>query len=275
VDREETIAMISRFRIAAPALLLLATAAFAAEDIKPEALLDKYVEVTGGRAAYEKIQTEIATGTLEITGMGLTGTLTSYRAAPNKSYTVIEFSGGAGKAEEGSNGEVAWAMNAMQGPRIKEGDERASALRRDALNADIRWRDFYKKAELAGTEDVSGKACYKVVVTPNEGGAETRYYDKSSNLLVKVVLPITTPEGAMNAEIDLSDYRDEGGILVPHTISQKIPGADILVKIESVKRNPDIPADRFNLPAEIKALTADKKPDKKPDTKPETKPEKK
>ena len=255
--------MISRFRIAFPALLLLAAPAFAADDIKPEAILDKYVEVTGGRAAYEKIKTEVATGTLEITSIGLSGTLTIYQAAPDKAYTTIEFSGGVGKAEEGSNGQVAWAINGMQGARIKEGDERASSLRRDALNADIRWRDFYTKAELAGTEDVGGKACYKVVLTPNEGGAETRYYDKSSNLLVKVVMPITTPEGAATAEMALSDYRDEGGILVPHTISQKVPGADILVKIETVKHNPEIPAGRFDLPAEIKALTADKKTDEK------------
>lgn len=249
--------MISHLRIATPALLLLAAAAFAADDIKPEAILDKYVEVTGGRAAYEKIQNEVATGTLEITGMGLSGTLTSYRAAPDKSYTVIDFAA-VGKAEEGSNGEVAWAVNGMEGARIKQGDERAATLRGDALHGETRWRDFYKKAELAGTEDVDGKACYKVVLTPNEGSAETRYYDKSSSLLVKIVLPITTPQGAMTAEVRLSDYRDESGILVPHTILQKVPNADVLVKIESIKRNTEIPAGRFDLPAEIKGLMTDK-----------------
>jgi hypothetical protein len=35
------------------------------------------------------------------------------------------------------------------------------------------------------------------------------------------------------------------------------------VKIETVKHNPEIPAGRFDLPAEIKALTADKKTDEK------------
>jgi len=255
--------MISRFRIAIPALLLVAAAASAADEIKPEAILDKYIEVTGGRAAYEKIKTEIATGTLEITNIGLSGTITVYQATPDKAYTVIEFAGGVGKAEEGSNGQVAWAVNGMQGPRIKDGDERAGALRHDALNADIRWRDFYKKVELAGTEDVGGKACYKVVLTPNEGAAETRYYDKSSNLLVKLVMPVPTPDGSMTAEMTLSDYRDEGGILAPHTVTQKVPGADILVKIESVKHNAEMPAGRFDLPAEIKALMTDKKTDEK------------
>jgi len=261
--------MFLRFRITLPALLLLAAAgaAVAADDVKPEAILDKYVEVTGGRAAYEKIKTEVTTGTLEITGMGLNGTLTIYQAAPDKSYTVIDFAA-MGKAEEGSDGQVAWSINGMQGARIKEGDERATTLRRDALNADIRWHDFYKKAELAGTEDVAGKACYKVVLTPNEGSPETRYYDKSSNLLVKLVMPITTPQGAATLEMGLSDYRDEGGILMPHTITQKVADADILVKIESVKRNAEIPAGRFDVPAEIKALqTGNKTGEKKTETK--------
>ncbi len=248
---------ISRLRIAVPSLLLLATAAFAADDVKPEAILDKYVEVTGGSAAYEKIKTEVASGTLEISGMGLNGTLTNYRAAPNKSYTVIDLAG-AGKAEEGSDGKVAWSMNGMEGARIKQGDERALALRNDAFHMETRWRDFFKKTELAGSEDVNGKPCYKLVLTPNEGAAETRYYEKSSNLLVKIVVPVTTPEGAATAELGLGDYRDEGGIITPHTISQKLPNVEVLVKITEIKRNTEIPASRFDLPTEIKALMTDK-----------------
>jgi len=253
--------MISRIRIATPAILLLAAGAFAADDIKPEAILDKFVEVTGGRAAYEKIKTEMATGTVEV--MGMSGTLTSYKAAPDKSYSLVDFSAGPGKFEEGTNGNVAWAMDGMQGSRIKDGDERAAALRNGALNVETHWRDFYKNAELTGTEDVNGKACYKVLLTPKDGAAETRYYDKSSSLLVKVVMPVTTPDGAATAEITLSDYRDEDGILSPHSIAQKLPSVEIAVKIQSVKHNTDMPAGRFDLPAEIKALTADKKTDDK------------
>ena len=110
---------------------------------------------------------------------------------------------------------------------------------------------------------MGGKACYKLVLTPNDGAAETRYYDKSSNLLVKAVMPVTTPQGAVTAEMVLGDYRDEGGILTPHTITQKLPNAGDSGEDLSVKHNPDIPASRFDLPAEIKALMTDKKPDDK------------
>ena len=256
--------MISRLRIAVPALLLLAPAAFAAEDMKPEAIMDKYIEVTGGKAAYEKTKTQIITGTVEV--MGMSGTLTTYQAAPDKSYGLVDFSAGPGKFEEGVSGGVAWSIDGMQGARIKEGDERTLAVRNAAMYKDPHWRDYYKKAELAGTEDVAGKACYKVVLTPNEGAAETRFFDKTSGLLVKVVQPIITPEGSATAETSMSDYRDEGGVLSPHTITEKLPNFELSIKIQSVKQNPEIAADRFDLPAEIKALA-----DKKTETKTEKK----
>jgi len=249
----------SRVRLAIPILMLSGVALFAADDVKPEAILDKYVEVTGGRAAYEKIKTELATGTVEV--MGMNGTLTSYRAAPDQAYSVVDLSG-LGKFEEGSNGQIAWAMDPMQGARIKEGNEKAAALRSAALYMETHWRDFYKDEKLAGSEDVGGKACYKLILTPNQGGPETRYYDKTSNLLVKVILPVTTPQGEMTAEMDFSDYRAEDGINTPHTIEQKLPTADIVVKIQHVKHNVDIPAGRFDLPAEVKAL-ADNPAEKK------------
>ena len=40
----------------------------------------------------------MATGTLEISSLGINGTLTIYQAAPDKSYTVIDL-GGIGKAK--------------------------------------------------------------------------------------------------------------------------------------------------------------------------------
>jgi hypothetical protein len=238
--------------------LLLAPAAVPAADPTAEAIMDKSVEATGGRAAWDKLKTEVAKGSLELTAMGMKGDLTMYKAAPDKSYTVIDFPG-FGKAEEGSNGQVAWASNAMQGARIKEGDERAMALRNASLQGDAHWRDFYKKAELAGTEDVDGKPCYKVILTPNEGSQETRYYDKSSGLLVKALVPLVTQEGPVTAEARLADYRDEGGLLLPHTITQKLPNTDIIIKIDSFKHGETIPDNRFDLPDDVKALV-NKKP---------------
>src|SRR5260370_28749977 len=147
----------------------------AAADLpKAETILDKYIEVTGGKAAYEKNHSEVTTGKMEFTGKGISGTVMSYRADPDKTYTEVEIAG-IGKIREGSDGKVAWSLSAMQGPHLKEGAEKAQALQAGKSNAEVRWREIYKQAETAGVEQVDGKDCYKVVLTPNEGSPVTKY----------------------------------------------------------------------------------------------------
>src|ERR1044071_8344064 len=98
-----------------------------------EAILDKYIAVTVGKAAYEKAATQGFTAVMEFTGKGVTANLTMYHAEPNKSYMVTEIQG-IGKMEEGTDGDIVWERSAIKGPRIKSGEERAVSLR----GADIR-----------------------------------------------------------------------------------------------------------------------------------------
>jgi len=233
--------------------LALAGALSAAELPKGEAILDKYVEVTGGKAAYARVHSEVSTGTMEFKSVGLKGRMTAYTAEPGKRYTEMDIEG-VGKMSEGTDGDVAWSMSAMQGNHVKEGDERAESLLQAKFNADLNWRDQFKSAETAGIETVDGKECYKVLLVPKSGGTHTRWYDKDSNLLVKMSMTAKTPMGELATESVLSDYRKEGDILMPHKIVSKVATMEIAMIIDSVKLNPEIPKDRFDIPDEIKAL---------------------
>jgi hypothetical protein len=237
------------------ALVLGAAGAMAAADDLPKAetILDKYVEVTGGKAAYAKIHSEIATGTMTLGAMGITGKLTTYQAEPNKQLVEINIEG-MGKVMEGTNGDVAWGLSAMQGPRIKEGEEKAKALESARLNSEAQWRDVYKTVETAGVEQVDGKDCYKVVLTPKTGSPVTKWYDKDSNLLVKNAATVKTAMGEISSESMLSDYRKEGDLLVPHKTVSKAMGQEFTITIDTVKHNAEIPKEKFDLPEEIQAL---------------------
>ena len=69
----------------------LAGALAAAQPLpKAETILDRYVEVTGGKAAYEKHTHQTMTGTLSFPEQGLSGKLTRYSMAPDKEYSVVE-----------------------------------------------------------------------------------------------------------------------------------------------------------------------------------------
>ena len=226
----------------------------AAADLpKGETLLDKYIEVTGGKAAYAKIHSDTTTGTMEFKAMGLKGKITTYAAEPDKMHSEVTFEG-IGKMQEGSNGEVAWSLSAMQGPRVKEGDEKAESLLHAKFNADLNWRDQIKTAETVGVETVEGKECYKVVLTPKTGSPITRWYDKESNLLIRMSMVSKNAMGEIPTDSVIGDYRKEGDVLMPHKVVTKAATMEIVMTIDSIQHNPEIPKDRFAIPDEIQAL---------------------
>src|ERR1039457_4097444 len=108
---------------------------------------------------------------------GVNGWVTSYRMEPDLAHTPIVLEG-IGKITDGSDGKVAWANSAMQGPHLKEGAERAQAMQTTRFNGELHWHKTNKPAEPTGVEAVDGKDCYKVVRPPAEGSAVTHFYDK-------------------------------------------------------------------------------------------------
>jgi zinc protease len=234
--------------------LLFAAALSAADDLpKGETILDKYVEATGGKAAYAKVKSDVSTGEMTLGAMGLKGKLTSYSQAPDKRLMEITIEG-IGKLSEGSNGEVAWSHSAMQGPRLKEGEEKAEALLQGKHGADAQWRDLYTSAQTTALETVDGKECYKVVLTPKSGKPQTRWYDKNSGLLIKMAMTSKSPMGEIAVESLLSDYKKEGDLLLPHKVVTKLAGQEMGMTIDKIEQNVEIPKEKFEPPAEVKAL---------------------
>lgn len=238
------------------ALLLLACGPAFAQGLPPAgSLLDRFIEVTGGQAAYDARKSEIAHGTVELAAMGLKGKVTRYAGA-NDSYRLVMELPGIGTMETGVKDGVVWERSELLGPRIKSGTERAEALREAKLNANARWRELYPKVETTGEEVVDGEECYKVLMTPEEGPAETLYLSKRTGLAKKMTAVASTQMGDIPAEILFQEYKDLGGILTPSKVTEKAAGQEITITIDAVEVNPQIPASRFDLPADVAALAA-------------------
>jgi len=243
------------------AVVLSFSLARAADDLpKADTILDKFVEATGGKAAYQKHHNEISKGSLSIAAVGVKGDLTSYRAEPDKSYTEIDM-GGMGKMTEGSDGKIFWQNSSMQGPHVKEGAEKTQAELSAKFNAELNWRDLFKDVKTVGTDTVDGKECYKVQLTPADGSPLTQCYDKESGLMVKMTMTAQTPMGEQTVDSFATDYRKEGDVLMPHKIKQVVAGMEMVFTVDSVTFDGDIPADKFAVPDDIKALV--NKTDKK------------
>jgi hypothetical protein len=241
-----------------PALALLAASLplFGADETLPsvDAVYDHFVAATGGRAAHEARHALIEHATIDFAKQGLKGSLTIYEAAPDKYLGVTELPG-IGKIAAGSDGEIAWENSALQGPRIKQGVERSDALRDGAFNPFLQWQKLYAKGETAGSETVESHDCYRVVLTPKEGKPMTEFYDKKSGLLVKTMATVTSQMGEVNAEVLYDDYRkDSDNVLSPHRRVERAAQQEVVIQIDSVEVNPELPKDRFDLPIEVRAL---------------------
>ena len=241
----------------AAGVLWLATALLNAQDKTDPptaaAVIQRYIDVTGGKAAYDANNSEISTGTFSVGAAGINGTIKEYAAAPAKAYAAIDIPG-VGLMEEGTDGKIAWENSALQGARILTGDEGAAAMRKAASDAVTNWKKYYKSAELAGTDTVDGKTCYKVVMTPEKGPAETDCYDRETGYLVKTSATYDTPMGPVPSEMLMSDYRKQGDMTIPFHIQEKLAGQQFDIKLDKVELNASVPDSRFEPPSAVKAL---------------------
>lgn len=240
-------------------LLLLAFASLAFGQGAPTAqsVLDRYVEVTGGQAAYGKVKTMTATGTMEIQGQNVRGEVRMYRAEGSKYYQVVELPG-IGKQEDGSNGTVVWDKTVL-GPRIKTGAERflatcasgaLSEYGRGALEKD----SCYSKVEYVGEEMLNGKGVHRLRLTPKEGKPEEHFFEKDSGLLVKTRMILPSPMGEIPITTTVVEYRKVEGITTPVKLKNEMGAVAMVLAFQTVKFNEAIPETMFALPPEIAAL---------------------
>src|SRR5665213_3213911 len=121
-----------------------AVPAFGADLPTGESLLAHFVDVTGGEAAWAKVRTAVMDGGIDMAGRNFVGNVQIVEQG-EKSYMSMEFSG-IGKVEECYDGANAWEVSAVSGPRVIEGDEKASIRRASSIAIITGWRDLYSKA---------------------------------------------------------------------------------------------------------------------------------
>lgn len=234
---------------------LAACTAFAADEAQPEAgmILDHYIEVTGGKEAYAKHTSEIQSGTLDYSAQGVKAKITRYASEPDNYLASVEITG-IGRVDTGVTNGIAWENSVVLGPRIKSGDERALAMQEATFNGTLNWRKLFPKVETTGMETVGGEECYKILLTPKEGRAETMYFSRKSGLLVKSSTVAATQMGDVPVEMLYSKYIEANGVRFPSVITQKAAGQEFTITIEDVRVNVDIPVERFALPDEVRAI---------------------
>src|SRR6202007_1848140 len=82
-------------------------------------ILDKYVEASGGRAAWRKLNSRVSKGTIEVPAMNLSGTVEMREKAPNRLIVTVTMSGAV--FSQGFDGSAGWSSDPQNGLREQKG----------------------------------------------------------------------------------------------------------------------------------------------------------
>ena len=223
----------------------------------PEEVLEKHVEALGGRENLAKHKSSISTVKLTINPVGVGGSMTVVQSKP-KGYIKGEITG-IGTVESGYDGQVAWENNPVTGPRVLEGEE-AVMTTFEFRHGPEEYKAAYEKMEVLGEATVDGKPAWKLSLTPKGVTSPiVSYFSKSSGMLLKTEMEMNTPMGRIRMESVPQDYREVEGIMVPHRIVQKMLNIEQVIELQKIEVNPEVPAQRFEPPAEVKKLIEQRK----------------
>jgi zinc protease len=210
-------------------------------------ILDHYLQAVGGRDAWMKLTSRVSTGTIDIPAANISGTLDLKEKAPNQTLAVVTLGGAAFR--QAFDGKVGWSDDPRSGLRELSGDE-LEETRRDAdFSHPVDMRILYKKFVVLDAEKVDEHDAFLMEVTPENGAPEKMYFDSATGLLIRVVSQRHTPDGVTPIQIDVSDYREVDGIMLPFSIHQAAGEMEFTMKLNEIHHNVDIDSAQFSKPA--------------------------
>ena len=182
-----------------------------AVDEEAKQVIMKYVRAIGGDGAIKAIKNYSLTMEADVQGQTMTQTLVK---EGNERMASVTSAGGMTMMEQRYNDGKGKMI--MQGQELPANPMIDAALKGEtALFPVVAMLEDMDAVTMKGTETLNGKEVAVItVVTPT--GSSDHYFDVASGLEVRSV------KSAMGQKVttDLSDYKDVGGVLMPHTLTQ-------------------------------------------------------
>lgn len=210
-------------------------------------IIDKYVKAIGGREALLKHKSRFQTGTIELTPMGVKGTVESYSRSDNRSLTKVSLAG-VGDILDAFDGTTGWTSNPLQGSRVKEGKELQQAKRLSTFGREANLDTIYSGLTVRGVEKVGDRDAYVVVASSEGLPDDILYFDMETGLMLRSDSIVIAPEGQQATSTFYEDYRDVGGVKSAFKIRAKTPAFEINTVVSEIKYDVTIEDSKFKRP---------------------------
>jgi predicted Zn-dependent peptidase len=211
-------------------------------DLTATKVIEKYIEAIGGRENLQNINSYKRVASVSMGGRTIT--IKEIRKAPGKFATITEMNGNV-MQKQVYNGKKAMASSMGQKREIT-GKKLKNMKYQAKLFKFLKYDELGVKLELQGIENVDGEDVYKIKVTNPAGKHHYDYYSVDSGLKIKTKSKQQTRQGKVTTIQKYSDYKEENGVLFPHTIN--ISGMrSMTLTVDSYKINQEIDDSAFEL----------------------------
>lgn len=221
-------------------------------------IIEKFIQATGGRSAYQSISTEAINAEIAFPAQNVKFPIVMY-AAKNKSYASLDIPS-LGKFEFGNDGSTGWERSVVLGPRLQPHSAIGGFLGPTA-NDVLHWTESDVNLRTLAEEDVNGSTCYKVKFGVDVSGqpSSTAWFEADTGLLVKVTNVVAQHAAPVTVETTFSDYRSHGNFKIAHHIETKVAGQQAVIDIAEFSINAPLHENIFELPPDVRALRDKKK----------------
>jgi outer membrane lipoprotein-sorting protein len=214
-------------------------------------LIEKNIQAKGGREKLKAMNTLRMTGKMTL-GQGMEAPFTMEMARPNKMRVEFTIQGMTGiQAYDGKSGWLVMPFMGKKDPEEMPSDQvKVMEEQADFDGILMDYKDKGHQVEYAGKDEMEGTPVHKLKVTKKSGDVNTLYLDAETFLELKVTGKTKMGDKEIEGETMLGDYKEVGGVVMAHSIEQKAAGmpAGMVMTIEKVEVNPDLPAERFVMP---------------------------
>lgn len=202
-------------------------------------ILEKMIEAQGGRDHLAKVKDSSMSGSMELTQMGMSGTISMHSKEPNKMRMDIEVMGMI--ITQATDGETAWQINPQTGSVEDMTEQQAQEFNRQAIgNASLlnpeKYGITYTYKE---TEKIEDKDYFVLEQTFADGFKATLWIDSKTYLHHKTKALSTNQMGVeVDTETFLSDYKKVEEMMFPQSITIYQDGEEFLtMTVTEVKFN--------------------------------------
>ena len=208
-------------------------------------IIEKSIAAMGGRAAIEKVNTRVMSGTITLTTPAgdIPGTIEIYNARPNKVRTVIKadlsaFGAGPLVIDQRFDGTSGYVLDSLQGNRDITGNQLENMKNNSFPHPFLTYKAMGTVVKMGAKEKDGAGEAYSLTIEGTTGSPIRQLIDAQSFLPTKSIITVNVPQLGQDVEQTavVSDYKPVDGVMVPHklVVSSSVQGFTVtFAKIEN------------------------------------------